>query len=348
MILLSHTNLSTINLGGINLSGIKLGMPSGKGTGGEETFDPASFNEAWTITGKTNDDEDRATVKNLVGNGNDLVLSNFAFAEDSGYGLYAYNFNSFNLKDNVVKPTEVKKDSFRIIGTGNNSNVIVLSNTSNSADWKIRITGMKEGDSCLVGNANKSNNYIKITEDGTYTFQKQYEANSINGLWYNSSQETDVLVEQIPDYEGYLVTDGVDDSVRALNINLGEKFTLIGEWRLLSNTPIINAGVSLHPQLHIFNRPSDGINVNFRSVSTTLYVKTLKAICSNGRCYDDDWNDLNINVGDTISSNINTLFLGYNGTNFTKIAFKNLAIYNDKVLTKDQCIKAYNYLQTLK
>lgn len=44
MIILSHTNLSGINLGGINLSEIKLGMPSGKGTGGEETFDPASFN----------------------------------------------------------------------------------------------------------------------------------------------------------------------------------------------------------------------------------------------------------------------------------------------------------------
>lgn len=34
MIILSHTNLSGINLGGINLSEIKLGMPSGKGTGG--------------------------------------------------------------------------------------------------------------------------------------------------------------------------------------------------------------------------------------------------------------------------------------------------------------------------
>lgn len=88
MIILSHTNLSGINLGGINLSEIKLGMPSGKGTGGEETFDPASFDEAWTVTGKTNDDEDRAAVKNLTGNWNDLVLSNFAFSEDSGYGLY--------------------------------------------------------------------------------------------------------------------------------------------------------------------------------------------------------------------------------------------------------------------
>lgn len=30
------------------------------------------------------------------------------------------------------------------------------------------------------------------------------------------------------------------------------------------------------------------------------------------------------------------------------MAFKNLAIYDGKNLSKDDCIKAYNYLQTLK
>lgn len=34
--------------------------------------------------------------------------------------------------------------------------------------------------------------------------------------------------------------------------------------------------------------------------------------------------------------------------NFTKMAFKNLAIYDGKNLSKDDCIKAYNYLQSLK
>lgn len=28
--------------------------------------------------------------------------------------------------------------------------------------------------------------------------------------------------------------------------------------------------------------------------------------------------------------------------------FKNMALYMNKVFTKDECIKAYNYLQTLK
>lgn len=347
MIILSHTNLSGINLGGINLSEIKLGMPSGKGTGGEETFDPASFDEAWTVTGKTNDDEDRAAVKNLTGNWNDLVLSNFAFSEDSGYGLY----HSIFYKKTDIEFYSKSKISFsktQLDAQQYQSATIIAPLTSDSSfNIKIKVNGLKEGVRLKWG---WGNSYVNITEDGTHILEKP--ENGIRHLIINFDSEFDpdhiITIEQIPDYEGYLVTDGVDDSVRALNINLGEKFTLIGEWRLLSNTPIINAGVSLHPQLHIFNRPSDGINVNFRSVSTTLYVKTLKAICSNGRCYDDDWNDLNINVGDTISSNINTLFLGYNGANFTKIAFKNLAVYDGKVLTKDQCINAYNYLQTLK
>lgn len=41
------------------------------------------------------------------------------------------------------------------------------------------------------------------------------------------------------------------------------------------------------------------------------------------------------------------LMIGNNGNHFTKIALKNLAIYNH-ILSKDDCIKAYDYLQTLK
>lgn len=301
--------------------------------------------QAWTVVGKTNEDTDRATIANITGNGNNLVLNNFGFAENSGYGLYAYNFNSFTLKDNKVKPTDVKNDSFRIVGTGNSSNVSVLSNTSNSANWKIRVTGMKEGDNLIVGNANKSGEYISVNKDGTYTFQKQYAATSTNGIWYNSSQEVDVLVEQIPEYEGYLVTDGVDDYGRAVGLTISKDFTLVGEWILFSKTSV-NAGLSIHPQIHIFNRP-EAIQIMFRTAGKILPVKSLKAICSDGRCYDENWSELKINVGE-FTNNKGTLFVASNGTNYAQIAFKNLGIYDNHILSKEDCIKAYNYLQTLK
>ena len=305
--------------------------------------------QAWTVTGKTNEDEDRATIANITGNGNDLILSNFGFAGGSGYGLYAYNFNSFNLKDNVVKPTNVKKDSFRIIGSGNSNNVLILLNESDSADWKIRIIGMKEGDSCLIGNANKSGEYISVTKDGTYTFQKQYAATSTNGIWYNSSQEVDVLVEQIPDYEGYLVTDGVDDRVQDSSFKLNKDWTLVGEWVFL-NQKATNAGITKPFSFVVYNRTTGlSLFINTGTSGITIEnVKSIKAICSDGRIYLDDWSEMLISKDQDITSSTSVLSIGFNGTAYTQMAFKNLGIYNNQTLSKDDCIKAYNYLQTLK
>lgn len=315
-----------------------------------KTYPWLFFDQAWTVVGKTNEDEDRATIANITGNGNDLVLSNFGFAEGSGYGLYAYNFNSFELRDNVVKPTDVKKDSFRIIGIGSNGNVLVLSNTSNSAAWKIRITGMKEGDGCIVGNANKSGDYIKIIKDGIYTFQKQYAATSINGIWYNSSQEVDVLVEQIPEYEGYLVTDGVDDEVRSAAFTLNEDWTIVGNWEFITNENK-NAGLTKVYSFYLYNRDY-GIFVyeylNAGQGFSVEDVKSLKAICSDGRIYLNDWQEIRNNIEQEATISKGVMAIGYFNRDFTKMAFKNLGIYNNQLLSKDDCIKAYNYLQTLK
>lgn len=303
--------------------------------------------QAWTVTGKTNEDEDRATIANITGNGNDLVLSNFGFAGGSGYGLYAYNFNSFNLRDNVVKPTDVKKDSFRIIGTGDNSNVLVLLNESDSADWKIRITGMKEGDRCLIGNANKSGEYIIVTKDGTYTFQKQYVATSTNGIWYNSSQEVDVLVEQIPEYEGYLVTDGVDDKIVSSVFGMGKDFTIVGDWKFINNKKS-GTGLVKGSSFYIYNTMIGlDLYINSGSVTNSLDgIKSINAACSDGRVYDRNWNEILANTGNVAGSG-GMLEVSSSGGRFDRIAFKNLAIY-PRILSKNDCIKAYNYLQTLK
>lgn len=309
------------------------------------------FDQAWTVNGKSNEDADRATIKNITGNGNDLVLNNFAFSESSGYGLYAYNFNSFNLKDNVVKPTDVKKDSFRIIGTGNSSNVLILSNTSNSANWKIRITGMKDGDHLLAGNANKNGDYIKITKDGVYTFQKQYAETSTNGIWYNSSQEVDVLIEQIPEYEGYLVTDGVDDRAYSNTVVYEADFTFIGEWKFIQKDDTV-AGINSISHLYIQNRYNRGatvmINSTFENKKNITDYMTFKAITSKGKAYDENWNEVDLLYGDGNKGASQVSIGGQGSSDFCHMLFKNMALYMNKVFTKDECIKAYNYLQTLK
>ena len=73
---------------------------------------------------------------------------------------------------------------------------------------------------------------------------------------------------------------------------------------------------------------------------------TVNAICSDGRIYSKDWKESIYNE-ETESTSKNFLTIGYSGNAYTKIAFKNLAIY-PTVLSREDCIKAYSYLQTLK
>lgn len=298
--------------------------------------------QAWTVTGKTNEDEDRATIANITGNGNDLVLSNFGFAEGSGYGLYKTPFELYP----SVQHSSKYNLSFSKFALGDHNLIIAPKQNDLSYDIKVKVTGLKEGVKFKWGWIGTTG-YIDITTDGIHMLNKP--ASQIRQLIVEFAEDFDpdhvVTIEQIPEYEGYLVTDGVDDTGRAVGLTISKDFTLVGEWILFSKTSV-NAGLSIHPQIHIFNRP-EAIQIVFRTAGKTLPVKSLKAICSDGRCYDENWSELKINVGE-FTDNKGTLFVASNGTNYAQIAFKNLGIYDNHILSKDDCIKAYNYLQTLK
>lgn len=194
--------------------------------------------QAWTVTGKTNEDEDRATIANITGNGNDLVLSNFGFIEGSGYN-----------------------------------------------------------------------------EEG--------------------------------EYAGYLVTDGVDDKVESSTFTFNKDWTIVGNWTMLSNIPS-NCGIIKVSSMFLYNS-LDGVTIYFSGGPIEIQSKSINAFCSDGRIYLNDWTeilkpDAQIASGGSESG----LNIASYSANFTKMAFKNLAIYDGKNLSKDDCIKAYNYLQTIK
>lgn len=195
--------------------------------------------QAWTVTGKTNEDEDRATIANITGNGNDLVLSNFGFAEGSGYN-----------------------------------------------------------------------------EEG--------------------------------EYAGYLVTDGVDDKIISSIFKMGNDWTVIGDWELINTGKNDNAGIVKFDSIVIYNYNYNSMLINIKNGRNILIPdqNTVNAICSDGRIYSKDWKESIYNE-ETESTSKNFLTIGYSGNTYTKIAFKNLAIY-PTVLSREDCIKAYNYLQTLK
>lgn len=197
--------------------------------------------QAWTVTGKTNEDEDRATIANITGNSNDLVLSNFGFVEGSGYN-----------------------------------------------------------------------------EEG--------------------------------EYAGYLVTDGVDDRVVSRSFTLNKDWTIVGNWKMLQPEANKSSGIVKQNSLFIYNHV-DGLNITINDAWNFFKLKDIRsvnAICSDGRIYLNDWTEIIDSKQQTVNESVGTLVIGILGNVYTSLAFKNLGIYNNQILSKDDCIKAYNYLQTLK
>ena len=317
--------------------------------------------QAWTVTGKTNEDADRATIANITGNGNNLVLSNFGFAEGSGYGLYGENYNG----GRWVKST----DRADITWTSYSVNITSVKVASTQLyyqsypeqpsfivpSYKIKVYGLKDGQTLSYRQATSEGQQIyKISEDGTYTLPSfPFKA---NGDWYgftlNKVQEScDITIEQIPEYEGYLVTDGVDDIASSNTVVYEADFTFIGEWKFIQKDDTV-AGINSASHLYIQNRYNRGatvmINSTFENKKNITDYMTFKAITSKGKGYDENWNEVDLLYGDGNKGTSGVNIGGQGGSDFCHMIFKNMALYMNKVFTKDECIKAYNYLQTIK
>ena len=312
--------------------------------------------QAWTVTGKTNEDEDRATIANITGNGNNLVLSNFGFAEGSGYGLYAENYaggrwvQSTDRADLTWTSYSVNITSVKVASTQLYYQSYPEQPSFIVPSYKIKVYGLKDGQTLSYKQVTSEGQQIyKISEDGTYTLPSfLFKA---NGDWYGFTldkiQETcDITIEQIPEYEGYLVTDGVDDKITSSTFEMGNDWTVIGDWELINTGKNANAGIVKFNSIVIYNYNPILINIKNGRNNLIPDQNTVNAICSDGRIYSKDWKESIYNE-ETESTSKNFLTIGYSGNAYTKIAFKNLAIY-PTVLSREDCIKAYNYLQTLK
>lgn len=316
-------------------------------------------NQAWTVTGKTNQDEDRATITNITGNGNDLLLSNFGFAQGSGYGLYYQYFG------NEFKATngEIEGGGWNIIDNYNISHdKRIPINSIGKCFWgnkalvngiklRFKLTGMTEGDVLAFGYAATYD--LTYTSDGIYAIDlppvdKSYGFSLQSSLTENLPT-TPVTIELLPfEYEGYLVTDGVDDKVQSSSFTMNEDWTIVGDWELLSNVQI-NCGIVKAQNVYLYNIANGLlISINNPRSLQSFGTKSLHAICSDGRLYDRNWVEYEYTVDQNFAIVESSLNIGFNLNNYTQIAFKNLGIYNNQILSKDDCIKAYNYLQTLK
>lgn len=306
--------------------------------------------QAWTVTGKTNEDTDRATIANITGNGNNLVLSNFGFSENSGYGSYPFGMNVWN-------PDYIADQPYGTVHYPNDSKsyATTVKNNATNLRIKFRLRELPEGGSFLIRvfDMNDLNTVLKTykyTENGIHEFVYNDPNKPARIILYNGetiSNISEFYLDIIPEYEGYLVTDGVDDKIVSSVFGMGKDFTIVGDWKFIDNKKS-GTGLVKASSFYIYNTMIGlDLYINSGSVTNSLDgIKSINAACSDGRAYDRNWNEILANTGNVVGSG-GILEVSSSGGRFDRIAFKNLAIY-PRILSKDDCIKAYNYLQTLK
>lgn len=126
---LNPIKLDAIGLDPIRMNAIRLGVPVASSGSGRPYIDPELLSHvkmAISTWGKTNDDPDRAVLKDLSGNGNDMRLLNFGFTEGSGYGLPGTDFEGWLCTDGVDDMIESVKPVSEMLEGSNEITVVSI------------------------------------------------------------------------------------------------------------------------------------------------------------------------------------------------------------------------------
>lgn len=212
-------NKLPLNVIGLNRVGLnQIGSPSHRAnTSARPYIDPevlASLVAVCICDGKSNDDPDRAVIKNLVDPDNPFVISNAAYKLNSGYGKYEEDFTD-TTRWEVVSGVNKKPYELQVT-TAWNPKIDWIALIKGSGDLKsvsLNVSGIpNEGtlffyygtDSIQLYNGNN-----KVTLSGAIP-QTTSGYRIIKGRdldWSN------LVITQIPSFEGALVTDGKDDLI---------------------------------------------------------------------------------------------------------------------------------------
>lgn len=241
--------------------------------GGQTSPFHPSLVDYWSFKGKNNFDKDRNTIKGVKGN--ILNAYNFGWSLGSGYGKYTMNYlnylnNSKNPEDIIITDSSITrlkgegKISFWVTGNKLPTGITVI------PSYRINVTGEWEtpptftyydGDNASISHTITLTHGINIIPEITVNI-----ITSISSAIYSFSlfQNGTVTIEQIPEYEGAIVTDGIDDYLKLDKV--GYKVgTIIIKFKPINIKPnIVNCILNIHTDEVTLQYDTSGVlNNNF-------------------------------------------------------------------------------------
>ena len=283
--------------------GIGIGIPfKNNALGGDRPYLPPELKArligVWDNYGKKNTDADRNIIKNKIPNaGGDLEILNAAYKLNSGFGEYKEDFTSWRIYPNI----EVTDNVITTNGNFNSTWFIYKhANENEINEMNIKVSGIPEGGIIRYFYIPDETATIpvsyNISEDGVYHLPKSKLSSNKVSVGFTVSRSYDwnnIRIEQLSDFGGAFVTDGVNDiiiSQKTLQeMGVTKDFTIVSmihqiSWRGSGSVPLTNyirPTDNIYVRNQVANIGKTGIygyvvyNVNDASASNSHVINTI-------------------------------------------------------------------------
>lgn len=221
---LNPIRLDAIGLDPIRFNAIRLGVPGASSATDRPYISPdvlSALTGVWIADGKSNTDPDRNIIKNkLPGRGGDFELLNFAYKLNSGYGKYEEDFTQkpywYPYKGVDATPNKLSLNSdFK----PSEKWIIYKPKGNTLNDFKVRVSGIPNDGSLTFLMDGYSKGIHIVNGDNDIKFDIPTTLGS-SGFWIDKvglSDWSNLVIEQIPSFQGSLCTDGVNDMIVSQN-----------------------------------------------------------------------------------------------------------------------------------
>lgn len=268
-------------------------------------------------------------LKDFSGNGYDMTLYNFAKKLDSGIGKYKVDFNTW-IPQSYVADSTYTSNKLHITNIKGGNAILYTKKGTNA--MKVKITGIQSFN--LVYRYIAENDVweaLEVDRDGIYelpastTTTKTYYT-GFTVPYYTG--DCDITIEQIPDYEGALVFDRIDDYGKVENLPIYKDYTVVADREIIDGLAenadggvavrgiIINNGAfgfDYRDQVYSFSTP------NTKFIDVKRFISYQSKYVNNGT---------NIDAGNIVDTNPLTIGkLGPNVNRYSKLALWSFLLF---------------------
>lgn len=320
----------------------------------------ASLKAVVIVGNKTNNDSDRAIVKNLVDASNPFVISNASYNLNSGYGKYNITFQHFPYRENIISINDNKV----VFDKGGQLLLPYPSMDRDIPSFKVKVSGLSGTYHFryYYRDSNGAQDSINMAKDGIYElpicYNVQSSSDGTNCGFANNGSDI-VTIEQVPEFQGAFVTDGVNDTIistkTAAEMGITDEVTVVSMIHQISLNPtyyngftnyIENLDKSTYVRNNIYKAGKTGIYGYSASLTSRTY-SDINNILGDKKDYGTEI----VNRQNTLDrTKFSVVGRASNIREISSIAWYWTIIAN-KVLTTDQInqvIAYYNLDRTLK